>query len=661
MKAKGFEHGTPNFDVDFGAAASDINHLAKEIRMERVCTVDFARDLYGPWLVMTPDVQGELFVDQDRFVFFRPASGLGYGVGKMEVYPGEGEVGTLFTLQLETYTYGKTEALSPQFGLEMSVTGTVERASSVSSDYHTFSLSGVFSVKDRNRSLTSSTGTRASSAAEGESAAAGDDGDSDPDTEMATVQTADGEVRTGQFNAAKLSPWDPATATPAWKPSEELQMVFQQVFPEKLHLSSHTRRAEEAEAAARAGGGNAASFQSGPYHMDLAKYAVGSIPGIYYVPDYISEAEEREILERIKATPAELKSKIKKRTVQEWGCSMCEECKQSFVSDFNMPPWVQQCTDMLVYDGLFTPSTFPNSVRVHEYEKGEGIGPHCDGPIYVPQVTVLSLAATSVMSFYPRQDPYYDHPMDHYNDTFKFDDGEIGRKKPLQTVVLEPRSLLVFSGDAYHYYPHGVSDHAVDDLSPEVAGEVVNRAFLRDKDITQVHRSYRCSLTTRNLLTRCNHQPERAEYCMKRAWYIFHQQPIPSPLFPPPSVPPSTQTTAATSPSSAAGSSPSSLFADATLSDASRGEGHSVGPLSSAQLRRWEAKLDAVFAQQSELKRSVEELKQFVMTASAAESVFRSETSTVLNHLSSTLLDLDAKVEDIAEGVVVAGERQKKE
>lgn len=82
---------------------------------------------------------------------------------------------------------------------------------------------------------------------------------------------------------------------------------------------------------------------------------------------------------------------------------MCAKCKQSFVSDANVPPWVQQFMDMLVYDGLYTPATFPNSVRIHEYHKGDGIGPHCDGPIYVPIVTVLSMASTTVMNFYPRR------------------------------------------------------------------------------------------------------------------------------------------------------------------------------------------------------------------------------------------------------------------
>lgn len=389
-----------------------------------------------------------------------------------------------------------------------------------------------------------------------------------------------------------------------------------------------------------------------PNHLNLPAYAVGTIPGIYYIPDYVSESEEAQIVSRVRNTPAELKTKIKKRTVQEWGCAMCDTCKQSFVYEACMPHWIQQCNDMLVYDGLFTPTTFPNSVRIHEYEKGEGIGPHCDGPIYVPLVTVLSLASTSVMNFYPRRAPYESNPMEHYNDTFHFAEGDIGKQTPIQSVVMEPRSLLVFSGEAYYYHPHGVSDREVDSLLPEHAGEVVNGHLLRDKAVREVPRTYRVSITTRNLLTRCTHQPTRAEYGMKRAWYMYHQLPIPSPLFPTP---------AAREPAVAEEESVASLAAESVTPSCSRvtrndevhdtdGSGvAAVGPLSATQLRAWEAKLDAVMAQQRVLTQRVHELSEVVAASAAADAAYRNESAVVLNHLSSSMLDLDAKVSDLVD------------
>lgn len=612
MKERGFTNPTPNFSADFADATPAADISAADITTTPAVSICVKKHLYGPWLVMSDTLQGELFIDHDAFIFYRPANGLGYGIGKLTLM-NAGEAGTVFTMKLETYVYSHTAAFAPQTGTSTEVTGMVNRISNATSNYETLTLSGIF------RSV--------------------------PTGQKQVDQTP------GQFNAAKLSPWDPSTAEAPYSGNQALMEVFKEIFPEELQLDSHLRREKGAETSAKM----KASAPIGTKHLDLEQYKVGSIPGIYYIPDYISEREEAQMLGMLSKTPVEFKSKLTKRTVQEWGCTMCGECNQSFVADVNMPPWVQQCTDMLVYDGIFTPATFPNSVRIHEYEKGEGIGPHCDGPIYVPVVTVLSLASTSVMNFYPRQEPYLDKPMDHYNDTFKFSEGQIGSQTPVQTVVMEPRSLLVFMGDAYYHYPHGVSDKEVDDLSPEVSGEVVNRQFLRDKDIMKVHREYRVSLTTRNLLTRCNHQPSRAEYAMKRAWHLYHHLPVPEPLFADAPATASAKNDADSDEEEDdnddydgfAGSPMARLLSSAGV----KFEPETPEPLSSEQIKAWGEKLDRIFKQQEELKASVEGLQQLLVSSITAEASFRQEVSTVLNHLSTTMLDLDEKVESLEEAV----------
>ncbi|KEG09203.1 alkylated DNA repair protein alkB like protein 6 [Trypanosoma grayi] len=557
MKTSGFQFSTPNFSVD-GTKDMDAAELVQDLQTSPVTRLDFVRDMYGPWLVLTEELQGELFIDHDRMVYLRPANGLGFGVGRIDVADACA-TGIAFTLQLESYTYPVTAVQPPSTTSAVEVTGLVKRVHASAGDYATFSL-------------------------------------------VATWRKKDG--KSGNFNAAKLSPWDPATNAKPWEPKAELKQIFEQVFPKPLKLTSHIKRMQAARETSNSSGnsdagGNTASLAA-PYHMSLDQYRVGSVPDIYYIPNYISEEEEEQILDLVRDTPNELKTHLTKRTAQEWGCTMCDVCNKSFVADRNMPPWVDACNDMLLHDGIFTPSTFPNSVRVHEYSVGEGIAAHCDGPIYFPVVSVLSLSSPCVMFFYARREPHT-QPMEHYNDTFRFTEG-ISTERPIQSVVLEPRSLLLFRGEAYHYYPHGTSDRAIDVLTPELAGEVVNRHLLKDKDVTEVRREHRVSITTRNLLPRCNHQPSRTEYGMKRAWYIYNQLPVPEPLVTP--APPHAGATTAPAPTPTV-RAPAAKPMEEPLPSARTA-------LAGDRLVELENKVDQLLHKQTALERQVGEMQQLM-------------------------------------------------
>jgi hypothetical protein len=64
--------------------------------------------------------------------------------------------------------------------------------------------------------------------------------------------------------------------------------------------------------------------------------------------------------------------------------------------------------------------------------------------------------------------------------------------------------------------------------------------------------------------------------------------------------------------------------------------------LSVAEIQSLHTKIDSVMQQLSELR-------QLFATGFAAEERYRSETSTILNHLSATVLQLESSVEEIAE------------
>ena len=112
-----------------------------------------------------------------------------------------------------------------------------------------------------------------------------------------------------------------------------------------------------------------------------------------------------------------------------------------------LPPWLGRLADDLVAVGAFPPERRPNHVLVNHYAPGddgvrcEGILPHTDGPAYFPVTATLSLGAPALMRFADRRH-------DGRGDV------------PVATILLEPRSLVVFSGAAYTTLLHSIGEDA---------------------------------------------------------------------------------------------------------------------------------------------------------------------------------------------------------
>ncbi|RNC31017.1 putative alpha-ketoglutarate-dependent dioxygenase, partial [Trypanosoma cruzi] len=180
------------------------------------------------------------------------------------------------------------------------------------------------------------------------------------------------------------------------------------------------------------------------------------------------------------------------------------------------------------------------------------------------------------------------------------------------------------------------------DLSPEVAGTVVNRHLLKDPNVTEVKKGYRVSITTRNLLPRCKHQPSRVEYGMKRAWYVYNQLPVPEPLMTPaPLPPPSTSASSTSSPATSAEEMTTAATTRGMPEDKNTSVAAPMKESSRTSFSELEKKLDSLLTQQTTLMREVSEIRRQM----AMETTFRNELSTVLNHLSATVLDIDSRLD----------------
>lgn len=229
----------------------------------------------------------------------------------------------------------------------------------------------------------------------------------------------------------------------------------------------------------------------------LEPYRLGELPNVYYIPDWIEPEQEAEFLS-IADKDMSAWEDMKTRSSQEWGAGDRCACGRGLMRQ-PLPPQQQPLADALHQLGLFDGALFPmNSVRINGYKPGQGIHPHCDGPVYYPKVAILSLGSPCLFTFYQRTGTEDCIKWDLANDV---PGGHTAESKPHLSVLVEPRSLLVFSDDAFWHHRHGIS--AVS--SELVTKDTCNLASLngRYKEGDIIERKRRVSLTMRHLLPRC--------------------------------------------------------------------------------------------------------------------------------------------------------------
>jgi alkylated DNA repair protein alkB family protein 6 len=100
----------------------------------------------------------------------------------------------------------------------------------------------------------------------------------------------------------------------------------------------------------------------------LADYTVGAIPTIFYVPDFVSQSEQSQLLHHIYQAPAPKWRSLKNRRLQNWGGVVHEKG----LLPQALPSWLTRITDRICqWTGLF-PSAI-NHVLINEYHPNQGI------------------------------------------------------------------------------------------------------------------------------------------------------------------------------------------------------------------------------------------------------------------------------------------------
>ena len=167
-----------------------------------------------------------------------------------------------------------------------------------------------------------------------------------------------------------------------------------------------------------------------------------AIVGLSYIPNYIDESSEAALLETIDAQPW---MHDLKRRVQHYGWRYDYKAR-NVTNDLKigeLPDWLQGYATKLQQAGLFY--EMPDQVIINEYQPGQGISAHIDCvPCFADNIASLSLGSPCVMDF-----------------THATTGGK-------QSHLLEPRSLLMLTGDARYVWQHAIAERKSDRYNSQI-------------------------------------------------------------------------------------------------------------------------------------------------------------------------------------------------
>ncbi|MFL5328253.1 MAG: alpha-ketoglutarate-dependent dioxygenase AlkB [Gemmataceae bacterium] len=159
-----------------------------------------------------------------------------------------------------------------------------------------------------------------------------------------------------------------------------------------------------------------------------AEIDVPRIPGLTYLSDYITDAEEQRLVQLIEALPWDT-SWQRRRQLYGAGYGRAEAAAP-------IPDWGQTLAQRLLSEGI-TDVPFDNML-INEYFPGQGISLHRDYDPFGRTVVSLSLLSACVMDFRHAVSGQKEH------------------------ILLQPRSLLVLSDTARFDWQHGIAPRKTD-------------------------------------------------------------------------------------------------------------------------------------------------------------------------------------------------------
>ncbi|XP_038623180.1 alpha-ketoglutarate-dependent dioxygenase alkB homolog 6 isoform X1 [Tachyglossus aculeatus] len=183
-------------------------------------------------------------------------------------------------------------------------------------------------------------------------------------------------------------------------------------------------------------------------------------PTIYYMPDFVSEEEEEYLLRQVYNAPKPKWTQLSGRKLQNWGGL---PHPRGMVPE-QLPAWLQRYTEKISSLGVFG-GRHANHVLINEYQPGQGIMPHEDGPLYYPRVSTISLGSHTLLDLYRP----FRSALGPEAEEEEQKGPQTEQQRHLSSLLLERRSLLVLAGTAYTRLLHGIRPVTADTLTGPVA------------------------------------------------------------------------------------------------------------------------------------------------------------------------------------------------
>ncbi|XAR66499.1 tRNA (carboxymethyluridine(34)-5-O)-methyltransferase [Bertholletia excelsa] len=229
---------------------------------------------------------------------------------------------------------------------------------------------------------------------------------------------------------------------------------------------------------------------------NLSNFVVGSVPTLFYIPDFITDTEQNELLNNIYRAPVSKWKTLKNRRLQNWGGVVHEKG----LLPQELPTWLRSITQRMFEESRLFPSAI-NHVLINEYLPSQGIMPHQDGPAYFPVVAILSLGSPVVMNFTPHsslqpsKDPLTRNIAEDIVPLGSFDmesEKQLDGLHPF-SVLLMPRSLLIFKDAAYTDYLHGINDSEVQQYDGVVNGIECLEKYTMNQPLSEPEKEFEVS------------------------------------------------------------------------------------------------------------------------------------------------------------------------